>query len=57
MTVTYAGNPLPVRGIDGEAGWEELTDGVIVAAQPHGASSWFPWNDWPSDKASHRIEL
>ncbi|HEX5522217.1 MAG TPA: M1 family metallopeptidase [Pedococcus sp.] len=57
VTVTYAGNPLPVRGIDGEAGWEELTDGVIVAAQPHGASSWFPCNDRPSDKASYRIEL
>jgi aminopeptidase N len=57
LTVTYAGNPLPVRGVDGEAGWEELTDGVIVAAQPHGASSWFPCNDRPSDKASYRIEL
>jgi aminopeptidase N len=57
VTVTYAGNPLPVRGPDGEAGWEELNDGVIVAAQPHGASSWFPCNDRPSDKASYRIEV
>ncbi len=40
----------------GDAGWEELTDGVIVAGQPHGAPSWFPCNDRPSNKASYRIE-
>jgi len=30
---------------------------VIVAAQPHGAPSWFPCNDRPSDKASYVVEL
>ena len=28
-------------------GWEELTDGALVASQPIGAPSWFPCNDQP----------
>jgi aminopeptidase N len=57
VRVGYSGVPRPVPGPDGEAGWEELTDGVIVAAQPHGAPSWFPCNDRPSDKATYRIAV
>ncbi|GAA1528813.1 M1 family metallopeptidase [Nocardioides humi] len=58
LTVVYGGSPKPV--IDrrhGDAGWEELEDGVIVAAQPHGAPTWFPCNDRPDDKATYRITL
>ncbi|MEO7061709.1 MAG: M1 family metallopeptidase [Lapillicoccus sp.] len=57
VTVTYSGVPRTVPGPDGDAGWEELEDGVIVASQPHGAPSWFPCNDRPSDKATYRISL
>jgi len=57
VVVSYRGNPRPIPGVWGEAGWEELDDGVVVAAQPHGAPSWFPCNDRPSDKASYRISL
>jgi aminopeptidase N len=57
VVVTYAGSPRPMPGLDGEAGWEELTDGVIVASQPHGAPSWFPCNDRPSDKATYAIQV
>jgi aminopeptidase N len=58
VTVRYAGNPRPARKRHlGSAGWEELTDGVIVAGQPHGASSWFPCNDRPSNKARYRITV
>jgi aminopeptidase N len=57
VAVSYHGRPAPVGGPLGEAGWEELTDGVIVAAQPHGAPSWFPCNDRPSDKATYVVEL
>jgi aminopeptidase N len=57
VAVTYGGHPVPVGGPLGDAGWEELTDGVIVAGQPHGAPSWFPCNDRPSDKASYVVEL
>jgi aminopeptidase N len=56
--VRYSGHPRPVKTRHlGSAGWEELSDGVIVAGQPHGAPSWFPCNDRPSNKATYRIAL
>ena len=57
VTVQYSGSPQPSRGQWGEVGWEELTDGVIVAGQPDGAPSWFPCNDRPNDKASYRLTV
>jgi len=57
LTVRYAGNPRPIRGPWGEVGWEELTDGVLVAGQPNGAASWFPCDDHPSAKARFRVRL
>lgn len=57
VVVRYRGAPRPVRSHWGEVGWEELTDGVLVAGQPSGAPSWFPCNDHPSDKATFRIQL
>jgi aminopeptidase N len=57
VVVGYHGHPRPLPGVHGEAGWEELADGVIVASQPHGAPSWFPCNDRPSDKASYLISV
>jgi len=56
--IHYAGRPQPlVDRRHGDAGWEELDDGVIVAAQPHGSPTWFPCNDRPDDKASYRISV
>jgi len=56
--VSYGGHPGQERNRHlGTAGWEELTDGALVAAQPHGAPSWFPCNDRPSSKASYRVAL
>ncbi|TCK61261.1 M1 family metallopeptidase [Curtobacterium sp. PhB136] len=57
LHVRYRGTPHPLRSPWGQIGWEELTDGVIVAAQPTGAPSWFPCNDRPDDKATYRIEV
>jgi aminopeptidase N len=57
LMVAYGGRPHPMRGLDGDAGWEELEEGAIVASQPHGAPSWFPCNDLPSVKAPFRLEL
>ena len=58
VVVQYAGHPTPLSSRSlGSAGWEELTDGAIVAGQPHGAPSWFPCNDRPGNKASYRISL
>jgi aminopeptidase N len=57
MHVRYKGAPRPLRSPWGQIGWEELTDGVIVASQPTGAPSWFPCNDRPDDKATYRFEI
>ena len=57
LDIQYSGRPRPTVGTWGEVGWEELTDGVIVAGQPDGAPSWFPCNDHPSDKASFSIAV
>lgn len=57
VTVRYQGKPHPIRSAWGEVGWEELADGVLVASQPNGASSWFPCNDHPSNKATFRIAV
>lgn len=57
MDVRYAGNPAPSTGMWGEVGWEELTDGVLVAGQPTGAPSWFPCNDHPRLKAAFAISV
>ncbi|MCA4134680.1 M1 family metallopeptidase [Arthrobacter sp. M4] len=57
VQVRYEGNPRPRRGLWGEVGWEELTDGVLVAGQPNGAASWFPCNDHPRHKSTFRISV
>lgn len=57
MMIRYGGRPKPIPDGGDEMGWEELTDGVIVAGQTNGAPSWFPCNDRPTNKASYRIAV
>lgn len=57
VEVRYGGNPRPVRGRWGDIGWDELTDGALVASQPVGAPSWFPCNDHVGDKAAYRMTV
>lgn len=57
VEVRYGGNPGPRLGPWGDVGWEELEDGVLVAGQPDGASTWFPCNDTPGDKSTYRVRL
>jgi aminopeptidase N len=57
VEVHYTGNPRPIRSQWGGLGWEELTDGALVASQPVGAPSWYPCNDRPADKASYQISV
>lgn len=57
VEVHYVGNPRPVGSRWGDVGWDELTDGALVASQPVGAPSWFPCNDHPSDKATYRVSV
>ncbi len=55
--IRYGGLPRPIRSMWGEVGFEELSNGVLVAGQPNGAASWFPCDDHPSSKASYRIQI
>jgi aminopeptidase N len=57
VEVHYTGNPQPVTSQWGGLGWEELTDGALVASQPVGAPSWYPCNDRPADKATYQISV
>ncbi|RZU53904.1 peptidase M1-like protein [Krasilnikovia cinnamomea] len=57
VDIRYGGRPVPISGRWGDIGWDELTDGALVASQPNGAPSWFPCNDQPSDKATFRVAL
>jgi aminopeptidase N len=57
VDIRYGGKPRPVRSAWGDIGWDELSDGVLVASQPVGAPSWFPCNDHPSDKAAYRVAV
>ena len=55
--VRYGGRPRPTSSRFGSLGWEQLTDGVIVAGQPTGAPSWFPCDDRPDHKATFRFQI
>ncbi|UMB71802.1 M1 family metallopeptidase [Mycobacterium paraterrae] len=57
IAVHYHGAPRPLRTLWGAVGFEELTNGALVAGQPNGAPSWFPCDDHPSAKASYRIQI
>ena len=57
VDVRYSGKPVPIAGRWGDLGWDELTDGVLVASQPDGAPSWFPCDDEPAGKATFRVAL
>ncbi|WP_412542342.1 M1 family metallopeptidase [Longispora sp. K20-0274] len=57
VEVRYGGNPRPISGEWGDIGWDELTEGSLVASQPVGAPSWFPCNDHPADKAGYRVTV
>jgi aminopeptidase N len=57
IVVRYGGTPRPIQSYWGDVGFEELSNGALVAGQPNGAASWFPCDDHPSAKASYRIQI
>jgi aminopeptidase N len=57
LEVRYGGAPKPMNSRFGTLGWEQLTDGVLVASQPIGAPSWFPCDDRPDRKAAYKIAV
>ncbi|WP_306440697.1 M1 family metallopeptidase, partial [Actinomadura fibrosa] len=58
VTVAYAGTPKPVERPDiGTFGWIRTPDGAYVVCEPDGASTWFPSNDHPQDKATYTYRV
>ncbi|WP_189170990.1 M1 family metallopeptidase [Pilimelia anulata] len=41
----------------GGGGWLHTTDGAVALGQPESASTWFPVNDHPADKATYEFAL
>jgi len=56
VTVAYGGVPKPIKGspivFGSDYGWQYTTDGAFVGCEPNAASTWYPSNDHPSDKAT-----
>ena len=56
--VSYGGVPRPLEGgALGSGGFRSTRDGAIALGQPESASTWFPVNDHPSDKATYEVEV
>ena len=53
--VRYAGLPARVHYPEAGYGWMRTSDGALVAGEPWAASSWFPSNDHPTQKAPFDI--
>jgi aminopeptidase N len=58
VVVTYAGTPTTLNNKTlGAGGWLRTGDGAFALGQPESASTWFPVNDHPSDKATFRLAM
>lgn len=58
VTVAYDGIPEPVTHPQlGTNGFHHTDDGAFAIGQPRSASTWFPVNDHPLDKASYTFEI
>ncbi|MEV4705850.1 M1 family aminopeptidase [Actinoplanes sp. NPDC049316] len=58
VVVEYAGEPKPLTNDAlGVGGWLRTADGGFALGQPESASTWFPVNDHPSDKATFALAI
>ncbi|MEU8815157.1 M1 family metallopeptidase [Actinoplanes sp. NPDC048796] len=56
--VEYGGKPSRLANSTlGDGGWLETATGAIALGQPESASTWYPVNDHPSDKATWQLEM
>ena len=53
-TIAYDGVP---ETLPGTSGFMHTDDGALALGQPHGASYWYPVNDYPTDKASYEFNI
>jgi aminopeptidase N len=58
VEVGYDGVPHPITSPDlGMGGFLDTQDGAIALGEPESASTWFPVNDHPLDKATYDIQI
>jgi aminopeptidase N len=61
VRVGYSGSPETIKGspiiFGSDYGWIYTGDGVFVGCEPNAASTWYPANDHPADKASFTISV
>lgn len=59
ITVLYRGSPEPrsTKAIPVAIGWIATGNGSFVLNEPEGASTWYPVNDHPSDKATYTFHV
>ena len=56
--VDYHGIPEPVTSPAlGSNGFQATDEGAYVIGEPHSASTWYPVNDHPLDKATYQIDV
>ena len=58
VEVAYDGRLRELRDSDGSPeGWIPTRDGAFVVGEPRGSPTWFPCNDYPTDKATYGFRL
>jgi aminopeptidase N len=58
VVIRYDGTTGQPTDIEGALyGWVSTPDGAFVANEPEGASTWYPVNDHPTDKASYDFQI
>lgn len=58
VTVVYGGTTgQPEDNTGAFYGWVSYDDGAFVANEPEGASTWYPVNDVPYDKATYKFSV
>ena len=58
VVVKYRGHPRYIEDPDGSKdGWVPTNDGAFVVGEPQGSPTWFPCNDYPTDKAAFSFRV
>ena len=57
VEIAYGGQPGPVSPNLGAGGFLHSDGEAVAVGEPESASSWFPVNDHPSDKATYTIDV
>ena len=58
VVVAYGGKPSQLQNSElGAGGWLRTKDGAVALGQPESASTWYPVNDHPTDKATFRLAM